>query len=229
MEIIPGIHQVDGVNGNAYVLARNGLIVIDTGLPGSGKRILVYIADTLHCNPAEISVIFITHFHMDHTGGLAALKQAAPDAKIAIGEGDAGYLAGTIRPPAHAGFRGLLLRIAGTVMNPGTFTPDILLRDFEHREGLLCIHLPGHTPGSFGFLDESSGTLFAGDLLRYDGNRIFRGPEQFSMDKEKEIQSIRKIAGMEYTTLLVGHGVPLRPDDSGKVRAFTGQSGGGAQ
>ena len=38
MEIIPGIHQVDGVNGNCYILVRDDLTDIDTGLRGSGKR-----------------------------------------------------------------------------------------------------------------------------------------------------------------------------------------------
>ena len=33
MEIIPGIHQVDGVNGNCYIIVRDKLILIDTGLP----------------------------------------------------------------------------------------------------------------------------------------------------------------------------------------------------
>jgi len=40
MEIIPGIRQVDRVNGNAYILIRDRLVIIDTGIPGSGKTIL---------------------------------------------------------------------------------------------------------------------------------------------------------------------------------------------
>lgn len=223
MEIVPGIHQVDGINGNAYVLVRDGLIVIDTGIPGSGKKILAYISDVLHRDPSEIRTVLITHFHLDHIGGLAALKSAAPHAKIAIGEADAGYLAGTMHQPVHSGLRGLLLRIAGIVMNPGTFTADLLLQDGRQQEGLLCLHLPGHTPGSFGFLDEKTGVLFAGDLLRYDGAGISRGPEQFTMDREMEIQSIRKVAGMMFEILLPGHGVPLRPGASAKVREFAGQ------
>ena len=48
MEIVPGIHQVEGVDGNSYVSDREDLVVIDTGMPGSGRKILGYIRDTLH-------------------------------------------------------------------------------------------------------------------------------------------------------------------------------------
>ena len=30
MEIVPGIHQIDGVNGNCFIIVRNGLTLIDT-------------------------------------------------------------------------------------------------------------------------------------------------------------------------------------------------------
>jgi hypothetical protein len=43
MEILPGIHQIDGVNGNCYILAGDGLTLIDTGLPGAGRKFfLIY-------------------------------------------------------------------------------------------------------------------------------------------------------------------------------------------
>jgi glyoxylase-like metal-dependent hydrolase (beta-lactamase superfamily II) len=220
MEIIPGIHQVDGVNGNSYILVRNGLTVIDTGLPGSGKKILAYIRDQLHREPADTSTIIISHFHIDHTGGLAALKEAAPGAKIALGTGDEGYVDGSLPLPVHSGFRGLLLRIASIFMRPGHFTPDILLRDGDRINGLLCFALPGHTPGSIGLLDETSKALFSGDIFRSDGSTVTGGPLQFSMDLSAEHKSRLKIAALDFDLLLPGHGVPLRPGASAKVRDF---------
>ncbi len=76
MEIRPHIHWVDGVNGNAYVIIRNGLVIIDTGLPGSGKMILSYIRNILHREPAEIRTVILTHFHTDHIGGLRDQKKS---------------------------------------------------------------------------------------------------------------------------------------------------------
>jgi glyoxylase-like metal-dependent hydrolase (beta-lactamase superfamily II) len=41
MEVVPHIRQVEAVNGNAYILIRNGLVFIDTGsniAPKSGLK-----------------------------------------------------------------------------------------------------------------------------------------------------------------------------------------------
>jgi glyoxylase-like metal-dependent hydrolase (beta-lactamase superfamily II) len=219
MEIVPGIHQVDGVNGNCYILVRNGLTIIDTGLPGSGGNILAYVRETLHREPSEITTILITHFHTDHVGGVRELKKTAPALKTAIHKTDAGYVSGRTPLPRYNGLKGLLLRIFVT-LRPTTFTPDIILKDGDRIEGLTCVHLPGHTLGSSGFLDAESKTFFAGDTLRSDGEFLFEGPTGFTMDVSKSRDAIRKIASLEFDTLLVGHGKPIRPGASAKVREF---------
>ncbi|MEI7857833.1 MAG: MBL fold metallo-hydrolase [Methanomicrobiales archaeon] len=221
MEIITGIHQVDGVNGNGYILVRDGLTVIDTGIPaGSGNTILSYIRNTMYREPKEIKTIIITHFHMDHIGGVATLKRAAPGAKIAIGMADAGYVSGQIPLPVYPGFRGLLLRFAGAIMNPGTFPLDILLNEGDRIGDLLCVSIPGHTPGSIGLYDERTKAFFCGDILRYNGQSLAEGPVLFTQDLRESHQSIRKIALLDIEVLLPGHGVPLRDRASETVREF---------
>jgi len=221
MEIIPGIHQVDGVSGNAYILDRDGLTVIDTGIPGSGKKIIAYIRDTLRRDPAGISTVVITHFHTDHVGGIPALKAVAPGLKVAAHEADAGYISGQVPLPQYPGINGVLLKIFTSIMTASA-PVDIILHDDDRIVGLRCIHLPGHTPGSIGLLDESTGTLFCGDLLRYDGKALAEGPAGFVLDLAASRDSIRNIATLSYDTLLVGHGVPLQSDAAAKVREFAG-------
>jgi glyoxylase-like metal-dependent hydrolase (beta-lactamase superfamily II) len=222
MEIIPGIHQVDGINANCYILVSDSLTIIDTGIPGSGKKILAYIRDQLHRDPQDIRTIIITHFHMDHIGGIGVLMRAAPNAKLAVGDADAGYVSGEQPLPVYPGIRGILLRIVGIIMNPGVFTPGIFLRDRDEIDGLTCIHIPGHTPGSIGMLDKTHRTFFAGDILRYDGKTLAEGPASFTMDLPRSRQSIRTIGDLDFDLLLTGHGVPLRPGASAVVRAFAG-------
>jgi glyoxylase-like metal-dependent hydrolase (beta-lactamase superfamily II) len=220
MEIVPGIHQVDGINGNCYILVRDQMTVIDTGIPGSGKKILAYIRNELHREPAEIGTLIITHFHMDHIGGVVVLRSAAPGMKIAIGEADAGYVDGTLPLPTYPGFRGFLLWIADHVMKYPAFRPDHLLRDGDLVAGLRCIHIPGHTPGSIGILDETTGSFFCGDILRYDGTALSEGPALFIMDLPASRLSIRKIATLGFDLLLPGHGIPLRPAAAYRVGVF---------
>jgi glyoxylase-like metal-dependent hydrolase (beta-lactamase superfamily II) len=64
--------------------------------------------------------------------------------------------------------------------------------------------------------------FFSGDILRYDGSTVTGGPPQFTMDMSRERESLRKIAALDFDLLLPGHGVPLRPDASGKIRDFVG-------
>jgi glyoxylase-like metal-dependent hydrolase (beta-lactamase superfamily II) len=219
MEIVPGIHQVDGVNGNCYIIVHDSLTIIDTGVPGSGPKILAYIRDQVHRDPAGIRTIILTHFHMDHTGGIVALKGAAPGAKLAVHEGDSPFVSGTSPLPRYRGVTGLILRFFEKI-KPITITPDILLNDGDIIDGLRCVHIPGHTPGSIGLLDEGSMVFFSGDILRFDGKSISQGPAQFTMDPDRERESIRRIAGLGFGTMLAGHGMPLRPDASARVRDF---------
>lgn len=219
MEIVSGIHQVEGVNGNCYVIVRDGIIIVDTGLPGAGKKILSYIQDTLGKKPSDIKTIILTHYHIDHTGNVNALKSAGAG-KVAIHPADAAFVSGAQRAPFPRGWRGILFRILGSFMKTRPFQPDILLNDSDVIAGLICIHTPGHTPGSISLLDPVTGVIFVGDTLRFDGQKIEGPPAQFTPDMGLAQQSIKKIAALNFDILLPGHGVPLRPAASEKVREF---------
>jgi hydroxyacylglutathione hydrolase len=225
MEIVSGIHQVDGVNGNCYVMVRDGLTLIDTGLPGNGKKITAYIQGTLKRSPSDIRMIILTHHHIDHIGNVNLLKSVSP-AKVAIHEADSPFVSGRERMPVPKGWKGLLFRMTRVFMKSGPFQPDILLKDRDTIEGLICIHVPGHTPGSICLLDPATGVLFVGDTLRFDGKKIGGPPARFTPDMDRAHQSIKKIATLTFDVMLAGHGVPLRPHASDKVREFAHKNGG---
>ena len=220
MEIVPGIHQIDGINGNCYVIVRDGLTLIDTGLPHGSAQILAYLKNVLQQNPAEFRTIILTHFHIDHTGNVFELKKAS-GAKVAIHEADADYVSGKKARPSLKGVRGLLMTLLGGLFfKSPDFQPDILLKDGDTIAGLICIHTPGHTPGSICLLDPGTKVLFSGDLLRYDGVKIEGPPPQFTPDMKRAMQLVKKIAALDFEILLSGHGVPLKAGASEKVREF---------
>lgn len=71
MEIIPNVHRIPGVRGvNVYQLLGGTLTLVDTGMPGHAGTILSYI-DSL----GGLARIVITHYHADHVGGLAEIRQ----------------------------------------------------------------------------------------------------------------------------------------------------------
>lgn len=95
--------------------------------------------------------------------------------------------------------------------------PDILLKDGDRVDGFLCVSLPGHTPGIIGLLIEGSKVFFSGDILIFDGKSVGPGPTFFTIDHARERESIMRITGRDFKTLLAGHGVPLHPGAATKV------------
>jgi glyoxylase-like metal-dependent hydrolase (beta-lactamase superfamily II) len=98
MKIVDGIHQVDGVNCNVYLVEdADKLILIDTGLPRSDKKIVKYI-ESLVRKPTDVSTIVLTHFHIDHVGSAKKMKELT-NAQVAVHEADADFVAGKKAPP----------------------------------------------------------------------------------------------------------------------------------
>ena len=224
MEVTPGIHWVEGVNGNCYLLTDTSLTLIDTGLPHKTKKILRYITDTLQCSPSDLTTIVLTHFHPDHIGNAAQLRNLT-GAKIAAHSVDAMYIEGKQHKPVPPGGMGLLYKAFSPLMNVPPFTIDIILKEHDIIAGLVVIHTPGHTPGSISLYDAKRKALFTGDMLRYI-NGVVEGPsERFSMDMAAARQSLQKLKDLEFDSMLGGHGTPLAQSASLKVREFMQKQG----
>jgi glyoxylase-like metal-dependent hydrolase (beta-lactamase superfamily II) len=218
MEIVPGIHQVDGVNGNCFIIVRDELTLIDTGMPKNSAKIVHYIQDILKRKPTDIKTIVLTHFHIDHVGGASELKKLS-GAKVAIHKKDADYVSGRKTPPVPGGAKGMIVKVLIPLFfGSRPVEPDIYLNDGDNIAGLTTLHTPGHTPGSICLFDPVSKILFAGDLLRFDGTNIKMGP--LNLDQGEEQKSINKIAAIDFDIMLSGHGIPLRPEASVKIREF---------
>mgnify|MGYP000049352272 CR=1 FL=1 len=61
--VVPGVYQISLGFVNAFLLeSDDGLILIDTGIPGSADKILGAIS-ALGKQPADIHQILVTHLH----------------------------------------------------------------------------------------------------------------------------------------------------------------------
>jgi glyoxylase-like metal-dependent hydrolase (beta-lactamase superfamily II) len=72
VKVAEGIDTVEGLRvGNAYLVrGAEGLLLVDSGTPGSAKRILASI-DRIGAKPGDLHDIVLTHWHPDHMGGAA--------------------------------------------------------------------------------------------------------------------------------------------------------------
>ena len=220
MEVIPNIHKVDGLRGsNAYLVSdQEGLILIDTGMPGNAQKIIDYV-NSINRKPSEITRIVLTHCHMDHVGSVQELK-GLTNAKVAIHREDAPFLTGEKSLPSPKGAVGVAFKAFSPFVKTKPVQPDILLEEGDRVGGMTVVHTPGHTPGSIALYDPEKKLIFIGDTMRYQNGKLTGPPEQFTPDMSEALRSIKKISLMEFDVMLSGHGDPLLPNASQMVKEF---------
>ena len=75
---------------NSFILVGERSVIVDTGVPGSAPKVLAALARE-GIAPRDVSLILITHRHMDHIGSAAELKRAT-GAPVAVHALDAEWL-----------------------------------------------------------------------------------------------------------------------------------------
>jgi hydroxyacylglutathione hydrolase len=152
------------------VIAPEGCILVDTGLPGSEHKI--GRALKRHGRSfSDVTLIVVTHAHVDHAGSAARLRELT-GAPILAHAGDLDHY--QQRKPmtfCETGWFGRLFMRTGLILQPyASFTPDILLCDTTRVDlssyGIdgVAFQTPGHTTGSVS-IQLGSGDALVGDLV----------------------------------------------------------------
>lgn len=221
IRLFPDVYQFSIGAANMILIVEEELTLIDTGLPGSANGIRKYI-DNLGRSVEEISLIIITHNHIDHAGGLAELRKITR-AQVAAHKND---LNDTENQVAYPGFIRRLLRIPSVANLHSNFVlqpadVDIYLEGGEVLKplgGLEVIHTPGHTMGSISLYSPKHKLLIVGDAMTLKGKSPWLPHKSVSSDFQKAIESIEKLADLDISTLCVGHSRPLTGDVSIKMQ-----------
>ncbi len=158
---------------NAYLIQGERTIVVDAGYPFLAGGVLASLK-RLHVQPADVSLILLTHGHLDHLGGIARLREHL-DAPIAIDSADAEIARSGRDRPLHGTdlFGRVFARLAPRTVP--AFEPDIV-HDGEldlapYGVAGQIVATPGHTPGSVSVVMEQDaicGDLLAGGTTRRD-------------------------------------------------------------
>lgn len=139
-KIIDNVYYV-GTDGLASYLITSpqGHILVDAVMPESTSQIKASI-EKLGFKIADIKFILNTHAHIDHTGGLAELKQAS-GAQMVAGEADKPLLEGGYYPGARddAALQFPPVKVDRTVREGDTVTLGNIT--------LTARETPGHSPG----------------------------------------------------------------------------------
>lgn len=147
-KICAGLYQIGGPEITAkedccvYLLDGGGeLAIIDSGLGHSAPSLIDNIRK-LDLDPFSLKYLVATHGHIDHTGGLAYLKEKLP-AKVVAHERELPAVEGKNPALTAESYYGVKYR---------PVTVDIVLRGEEETLDLgflklTFLHTPGHTPG----------------------------------------------------------------------------------
>jgi glyoxylase-like metal-dependent hydrolase (beta-lactamase superfamily II) len=176
---------------SAYVLVRGReAAVVDTGIAGSADAIGA-VLDSAGPGWAGVRHVVLTHKHGDHAGSIGEVLTNAPSATGYVGADD--------------------------LAEVETPQPLSALRDGDEVFGLQIVATPGHTPGHLAVFDPDTRVLVAGDALTNPGG--LAGPDpQFTEDMAAATQSVRKLARLGPSTILVGHGDPVVDGAAGALQ-----------
>ncbi|MGA7193354.1 MAG: MBL fold metallo-hydrolase [Anaerolineales bacterium] len=211
MEITTNVHLIPNIVANPYlIMDPDGLTLIDTGLPGSGRKILNYISG-LGRSPSDLKRIIITHSDIDHFGGLSEIKKASGARIYASAiESEAmsqGRSSRQIKPKKF--FRKLLIGIASRVMKPAPIGANEFLTEGQILPllgGLRVLETPGHTPGHISLFSPSTGILFTGDSIVSHNGGLVRSIKANTWDETKADESARKQSTLGAGIVCSGHG-----------------------
>lgn len=227
LQITPNIYQLNIRATTTMLIAEEELTIIDTGLPGSSARIVNFI-NSLGRSVEEVSLIVITHNHIDHAGGLAELRKLTR-AKVAAHKAD---LHDTEAQMPYPRFIRRLLRVpslnnfhSGFLLKPEEV--DIHLEGGEVLKplaGLEVIHTPGHTPGSISLFSPRNHLLIVSDALTRKKRTPGLPHKSVSSNYPQAIDSIKRMADLDINILCFGHGRPLTGDVSAKIRELIEQT-----
>ena len=223
MEVIPHLHRVPGVRGaHAYLLTGTMPMLVDTGMPGSSEAILGYMAG-LGLAPVDLARILLTHYHIDHIGSAAALKELT-STPVSAHPGDAPYITGERpQPPPRGWLMRLFTRLVPVLSRFEPVAVDVPLAGGDHLDllgGATVIHVPGHTPGAVALHFPVEGVLICGDAISHRGDRLGPPPAAFTLDKEQAYASLRRLAALDFDILCPGHGEPIVGGAGEQVRAL---------
>jgi glyoxylase-like metal-dependent hydrolase (beta-lactamase superfamily II) len=218
IRITQNIYQLNGLFGtgvwgaNIFLLVGNNeLTLVDTGFKGRASGVLSEIRKMGYA-PSSVTRILVTHHHIDHIGSLADLKRAT-GATIFAHPADIPYINGTLPHPGpiKRGANGRLLALALKLWTHSPLDVDVALEENDVLPvlgGIEVVHTPGHTPGCISFLLQQEGVVIVGDLLSH-GAFLRLPAKDFTIDPVKEIESIGKLATLDFETICFGHGKPI--------------------
>lgn len=209
------VHRIPLAISNAYLIKGAVNILVDTGSPGEGKRIIKAL-NQQGLQLSDLSLILHTHGHSDHYGSTHELVNLHPIPTM-LHSGDVHMaLSGSNGPITTTSIFSKFLRpFVDKPFKP--YKPEYLADTISDLSqfGLNATihHTPGHSNGSISIALDSGdvimGDILMGGMMGGAFSPTRPGYHYFIEDREKLHQSIETILQLRGERYWVGHGGPF--------------------
>jgi glyoxylase-like metal-dependent hydrolase (beta-lactamase superfamily II) len=245
MQLLPGLHQIPINYKNRplklYLIQGPDMnLLMDTGDASTPDADILPYFKSINFDPKNLTHVIATHPDLDHTGGLARIKQVAgPHTQFICGTADRAQVESPeglvdLRYRAHyhhhqlgpddKAREALIQRSGAYVPINATFTGGETLR-VAHDQYLEILHLPGHSHGHLGVYLPWQNTAIIGDAVHGTANRFLDGKAAFActyMYIDEYLGTIARLQAMNLTHLFSCHWPECNTND--EVNAFLTQS-----
>lgn len=222
-----GVHRVEDAHTNWYLVQEGtALTVVDTGLPRSWESLQAALRE-LGRSPADIAAVVLTHAHFDHIGFARRAQHElgvslwAHREELALVSRPWHYdherpRRHYLRHPAFVKILGeMTLMGAVSIKAPDAPVPYATGDQLDVPGRAQVIFTPGHTHGHCSLLLADRGAVIAGDaFVMLDPYTGRAGPcvvaGAATADSRQALASLDKLAGLDATTALTGHGPAWR-------------------
>ena len=193
--LAPGLHRLTAPNPglmtgpgtNTYLIGAGSLAVVDPG-PDDPVHRAAIVAAAAAADMGPIRWVLVTHTHVDHAPGAAALAWDTGARVVGFGPAE-GFT------PDECVGEGWVLRL------PGPAGADLTL---------TAVHTPGHASDHLCWLLAEQATLLTGDHVMHGSTVVIRPPDG---DLDQYLASLAKVRDLRppVRRLAPGHGRLMEP------------------
>ncbi len=211
---------------------RDGMTLIDTGLPGQ-MPVIEEALQGLGPGLRSLKRILLTHQDLDHIGSAAAIVQAT-HAEVYAHAADVPFIRGEL-PLLKLDVKRLETRLAALpaerraqalrmLSSPPKVEVDHALSGGEElpfHGGIVVIPTPGHSPGHVSYYLKAHRLLIAGDALRVENGSLIGPTPMATPDMRRAVASLHNLLPWRIEAILCYHGGLMKRDIAARLRALT--------